>query len=406
MKQICDDDKCTGCSTCANICGKYAIAMCPDKGGFIHPVIDDNRCIGCGLCDKVCPANHEPEGHEHKAVYAAFVKDEAERAKSTSGGVFACLAQLVLKDGGYIYGAVMDEDWIVRHIEAVDENGLDRIRNSKYVQSEVGLCYQQVKKRLEEGKKVLFSGTPCQVAGLRNYLKFEPDNLLTVDILCHGVPSPEMFKRYVSAEEARAGSRMKQMQFRSKIVGWKKIFTVRIFEPNNEADWGDTFVPGFLKDLYLRESCYQCPYASDKRQGDITLGDFWGYLERFPEYIEDDDKGISLVIVNTDKGAASLRKIKRKLVIAHRTMEDAKGGNPILSRPNIKPQVYDDFWNDAKTMSWDMLSRKYIPEQDVTDWMSVEQRNYYAQAFKKRYWKHWAYAFLRSIYHKFRGFIK
>ena len=399
--KICERDQCTGCAACMNSCRHQAIEMRPDIGGFLRPFLNEIKCIQCGVCKIVCPVNAKPIGHQYKSVYAALVKNDAERAKSSSGGVFACLAQEILREKGFVFGAVMDKDWTVRHIETYDETGLDRMRTSKYVQSEIGDCYQQVKKRLQTGKKVLFSGTPCQVAGLRNYLVNCPENLLTIDVLCHGVPSPEMFKRYIESEEEKAGMKMIEMRFRSEKIGWKKLCTSRIFSSGKEAEWPDTFVPGFLKDLYLRECCYQCQYTSDSRQGDITLGDFWGYSETGPEYIEDDDRGISLVIVNTEKGAQMLKKIRRKLAVAPRTMEEAMNGNPVLYRPNQKPKEYDLFWTDAKTMNWNQLKEKYIPEQDISEWMSEEDRLYYAKPYVKRHRRHLlhcaAWRLLRSI---------
>lgn len=399
---ICEIKKCTGCSACINICSHQAIVLKENTHGFSYPQIDESKCVNCNRCRQVCPVNYPSQPNEHIQVYAALVKNDAERAKSTSGGIFACLAKRVIRSGGYVYGAILDSSLMVKHIEVHTFDELDSLRNSKYVQSDIGLCYRQAKQRLQAGKTVLFSGTPCQIAGLRNYLKREYQNLLTIDILCHGVPSPGLFRKYVNSEEEIAKSKMTNMLFRSKVIGWKKISCVRTFENGRDADWGDTFVPGFLKDYFLRESCYSCVYATDKRQGDITLGDYWGYRESAPDYIEDDDKGISLVIINTPKGETAYKNIRREIASAKRTMEDAKHGNPILYKSSRKPEKYNEFWKDANKMSWGEIAAKYITPQDSKDWVSKELREYYDLPFVKRHRMHKRHMYLSRAYHKLK----
>ena len=281
--EICEKKYCTGCAACINICKHDAITMEEKNQGFSFPIVNERKCISCGLCSKVCPANYHSLPRRHLNVYAALVKSDEDRAKSTSGGIFACLAKHVIKLGGYVYGAKLDTDLAVRHVETHTFEEMNKLRNSKYLQSQIGLLYQRAKKRLEEGNNVLFSGTPCQIAGLRNYLKKDYPNLLAVDILCHGVPSPEMFRKYKKNEETIASSTMSNIQFRTKRIGWKENVTIREFANGKTADWADTFVPGFLSDYFLRECCYSCIYATDERQGDISLGDYWGYQESAPD---------------------------------------------------------------------------------------------------------------------------
>lgn len=379
---------CTGCTSCYNICSKKAINMEPDSKGFLYPKINDKLCVNCGLCKKVCPQNNIINGHENMHVYAALVKDDQYRAKSTSGGVFGCLARFIIKHGGYVYGAILDTDMIVRHIEASNYNDLEKIYGSKYVQSQVGDIFKMVKMRLDSDELVLFSGTPCQVAGIKTFLGKDYENLILVDILCHGVPSPYILNKYVRSEEDKAQSKMVDIQFRSKRIGWKKLYTVRRFLNNKEADWPDTFVPGFLQNLYLRDSCYECKYTNIKRQGDITLGDFWGYKESSPEHIEDDDRGISLVMINSKKGNKYLNKIHSKIALANRNIEDAKLGNPVLYKPCKKPIEYDSFWKDVYHMDWVDLCDKYINKQDTREWMSKEDRGYYSRPYVKRHRRH------------------
>ena len=387
--KLCNVENCTGCGACLNACGHNAICFSEDSQGFLCPVINDKKCVNCGSCKRACPVINPVEAYEHIQVYAALVKNDAERMKSTSGGIFTCLAKQFVQTGGVVYGAVLNDDLSVKHIEVDSLEAVDsKIRGSKYVQSDIGLCYKQAKNRLKEGKKVLFSGTPCQIAGLRSFLQKDYDSLTTVDILCHGVPSPGLFRKYIQSEESAASSKMCDIQFRSKGIGWKKLLTDRFFENGEKADWGDTFVPGFLKNYYLRESCYSCKYCTVNRQGDITLGDYWGYQESAPDYIEDDDKGISLVIINTDKGKKAFRSIRKKIAVAERTIEDAKRKNAVLYKPCDKPDDYCAFWSDEKTMDWSELSNKYFKEQDRSDWMSKELREYYDIPFEERHSKH------------------
>ena len=399
---ICNLDKCTGCAACVNVCNHQAITMMENNQGFLYPNVNETKCVNCNLCKQVCPVNYPTKPNDYLRVYAALVKDDAERAKSTSGGVFACLAKKVIKAGGYVYGVIVDESLVVRHAEAHSMEELEHQKNSKYVQSDIGLSYQQAKKQLINGEQVLFSGTPCQIAGLRNYLKKDYPNLLTVDILCHGVPSPGLFRKYVKSEEEIAGYKMKKILFRSKAVGWKKLFCVRIFENNAEADWGDTFVPGFLKNYYLRESCYSCEYTTEKRQGDITLGDYWGYQESAPDFIEDDDKGISLVIINTETGQNAFKNIHKEIAFTARTMDDAKYENPVLYKPCKKPENYFSFWYDVENMLWSELAKKYMQPQDKIDWMSKELREYYDIPFAKRHLRHKIRVNISRAYHKIK----
>lgn len=399
---ICEKSLCTGCMACANACAFEAVKLVENEKGFTYPAVDEDLCVNCGLCKKTCPVNNDIKGYEHLAVYAALVKDDNERLKSTSGGIFSALAKDTILHGGYVYGAAICDDLVTRHIEAHTLDEMDKLRNSKYVQSDMGRCFRNTKERLDKGKRVLFSGTPCQIAGLRNFLKKDYSNLLTVDLLCHGVPSPGMLRRYINSEERIAGAKMKSIQFRSKTIGWKNNVFLREFENGKTADWGDTFIPGFLENYYLRESCYTCTYCNDKRVGDITLGDYWGYKESAPEYIEDDDKGISLVIVNTEKGKHAFRRIRKEIAVAKRSMDDAKRGNPILYKPCGKPSAYSEFWADAEKMDWDGLKEKYLTELDSSDWMSKERREYFSQPFVKRHNKRRVRRIKRKIKQKLK----
>ena len=391
--EICRKDLCTGCGACRNICPANAVCMRPDEKGFLHPQIGEN-CIHCGECVRICPQNKAPVLHKPGKVYAALAKDDDIRAASSSGGIFSLLADKVLQNGGSVFGAAVTESLTVRHIEITDAEGLERLRGSKYVQSKTRDSFQKAKERLAEGKEVLFSGTPCQIAGLYAYLGKDHENLLTVDLLCHGVPSPLVLRKFLKSEEKKKNSKLSGIYFRKKLPGWKKNFLVLTFEDAGSLKFSmyESYLAGYLKDLYLRDSCYQCSYACSGRTGDITLGDYWGYCESRPSYIEDDDLGISFVMLNTEKGEKNFRSLRRKIALAKRTAEDATRGNPILRRPNERPAASASFWNDFPNLSWEELSDIYFPKQDTQkDQISEQNREYYAIPFAKRYPRHRMY---------------
>lgn len=279
----------------------------------------------------------------------------------------------------------------VKHIAVFSERDLIRLQGSKYVQSQVENTYLETRSLLESGKMVLYSGTPCQIAGLRAFLKRNYDRLLTVDILCHGVPSPGVFRLYVDSLQHKHGKRISDIQFRSKHLGWKNYSTQVLFEDGSSRnELKDAYMDGFLKNVYLRESCYQCRYAKAERVGDITLGDFWGYQETAPEHIEDDNRGISLIMVNTDCGAYAFSRIKRKLAVAPRKLEEAKKENPILTNSSLKHERTLEFWHDyAYKMEWDDLCAKYFADvKEKQDILSMEDREYYAIPYNRRHIRH------------------
>ena len=303
--------------------------MQEDEEGFLYPIVDQEVCIDCGLCEKVCPVLNQGEERKPLQVYAANNTNEEIRMQSSSGGVFTLLAETIIQEGGVVFGARFNDDWEVIHDYTETQEGLATFRGSKYVQSRIGDSYCQAEQFLKKGRKVLFSGTPCQIAGLNLFLRKEYNNLLTVDFICHGVPSPGVWKSYLEELIALQGNRknsvlshskpiilnsirdISRIEFRNKRLGWKKFSfaltlsvpighgtknTVLLSEPYNE----NIFMKGFLADLYLRPSCYACPAKCLKSGSDITIGDYWGIQNVMPEI--DDDKGICCLMVNTDKG--------------------------------------------------------------------------------------------------------
>ena len=324
MTEVSPHDKCTGCSACAAICPKQAITLAPDEWGFPRVQIDQSLCIDCGACVKVCPALQEPRRRQRldeEAFYAAYHRDELVRSSSSSGGAFTALAEAVLRNHGAVCGAALSKkDWLVRHVVIERREELEKLRGSKYAQSRVGDVFSQVKQRLQSGQTVLFSGTPCQVAGLHLFLKREYEHLITVDIVCHGVPAPGIFVDYVGYMEGQYGAKMLDYDFRDKHWSWFR-FNMKATFDNGRVYYGkweeDKFFRGFLGDYYLREACYSCPYSKNLRYSDITLSDFWGYNRKHGGF-KNDDKGISMVMLNTRSGQALFQQAKKDLVLCER----------------------------------------------------------------------------------------
>lgn len=321
MIVINDKKLCCGCQACVQACPRKCISFKEDNEGFRYPVVDRINCIDCHLCEKVCPIinNKEiPKGPQK--VIAAYNFNSKERSKSSSGGMFILLAKKVIEEKGVVFGAIFDKDWNVKHTYTETFDGLYPMLQSKYVQSYIGESYKEVKSFLKQGRKVLFCGTPCQVLGLKKFLRKDYINLLTVDFLCHGVPSPGVWKKYVKREllpltqstiEVKKHQSQKTLisviEFRNKCYyGWKKYgFVVRgIKIPKTDEKvillsdnhFSNPYMQGFLSDVFLRPSCYECRCKNGKSRSDLTLGDFW-CVEKVDKHI-DDDKGLSLVLVN------------------------------------------------------------------------------------------------------------
>lgn len=308
IKQTPHDD-CTGCAACFNICPTDAISMIPDREGFLNPEINAEKCVSCGKCAAICPVlpenRREPVSGEPEC-YAAWSKDEEIRFNSTSGGVFTHLAQTVLDMGGTVIGARYRDDNLVEHVLIHSKDEIEQLRQSKYVQSEIGLVFRQAEKELKTGIPLLFAGTPCQCAGLRAYLDHEYPNLYLCDFICRGVNSPAVYKAYLKELEEKYGSKVKKVWFKNKTFGWNNFATKVIFENGEEyiADREtDPFMLGYIKSkttLYMRPSCYQCRFKGVSRPTDITLADFWGVEKTFPEV--DTRNGVSAVMIHSDKG--------------------------------------------------------------------------------------------------------
>lgn len=278
MLSICIPDKCTGCHACINVCNKGAISMNIASDGFLHPVVDENICVDCGRCQKICPVNSSVEKNEPRQVYLSWTIDEENRQNSSSGGVFSALATQTLKEGGVVFGAVYDDNMNVCHQYIDKLNSLPKLQGSKYVQSKIGDAYLQVKSFLQNGRNVYFVGTPCQIAGLKAYLRKDYDNLITSDLICHGCPSNTLFRHQINDLQEKYGTKVIDLKFRSK-KRFGQGYDIELKLQSGKIQYlNPHIVPyfyGFWFNLSLRECCYDCLYATKDRTGDITLADYW-----------------------------------------------------------------------------------------------------------------------------------
>ncbi|MCH5191173.1 MAG: Coenzyme F420 hydrogenase/dehydrogenase, beta subunit C-terminal domain [Oscillospiraceae bacterium] len=362
MKKIVEKHLCSGCHACASVCPKQCIEMKVDNEGFLYPEIDETACIDCGKCKQTCPVlKNEIKSDDVPKAYAMYNKNEDIRLKSSSGGVFALLAEQTLSKGGIVFGAAFTDGFrAVKHIAVESLVELPRLMGSKYLQSEIGDSYVRARKYLEDGRQVLFTGTPCQISGLYAYLNKDYDNLFTQDIICHGVPSPMVWEKYVKFREAQAASTTRRTFFRHKKYGWK-TFSVQ-FEFTNCTEYvqdlsKDLYMRGFLVNLFLRPSCHNCSFKQLHRQSDLTIADFWGVQNILPEF--DDDKGTSLVIVHSHKGEQLLEQIKDNLIWTETNTPSAVSYNSAMLNSVAPHPKREEFFNELDTVQFDSLINKY-----------------------------------------------
>ena len=293
--------------------------MVADVEGFLHPRIDTEKCVNCGLCEARCPVLIDFPSRKPLAVYAAQSKDAGVRLESSSGGVFSLMAENVLKEGGVVFGASFDEeDWSVRHVAVERTSDLWKLRGSKYVQSSIGNVFRDARSWLSKGRKVLFSGTPCQIAGILSFLGPDKinENLFLADVVCHAVPSPNAWSKYLDWRVLRLGENIHGIAFRNKLTGWKN-YSVRITSnTHNEYSvpfTNDSFMQGFINDLFNRPSCHACHFKQLRSGSDVTIADYWGVGGQFHDM--DDDMGTSLVMVNTGKGEVMINQVLDRMFV-------------------------------------------------------------------------------------------
>lgn len=389
MIKISDKSECCGCSACASVCAHNAITMKPDAMGFLYPDVDVSKCVECGLCEKVCAFNDDYDKSLNLSVpeaYGARHKDMNEVETSRSGAAFIAISDWILEQGGVVYGAGYADHFRVVHKRAVTKEERDEFKGSKYVQSDMGSIFRQVKQDLRDGKIVLFSGTPCQTAGLNSYIgKKYRENLYLVDIVCHGVPSPYIWRDYLFYIEKKYKKKVSVVNFRDKgEYGWVAHKETFIFEDGEKITPEQSpYTDLFYKHIMLRQSCDSCHYCNTVRPSDITIADFWG-VEKTNTEINKDNKGVSLLLVNTDKGYRVLEKIKNKLDLIPAKLDDCL--QPNLMHPTILNAKSKEFESLYVKRGFTYVLRKYT---------NIGLRNNFILILKRL--KHNIYTFIYSF---------
>lgn len=348
-------ENCSGCSACYNICPKHAITMKPDEEGFLFPEIDQSLCVDCRKCIAVCPLKHDGN-YKHSVTpkfYAACHKSADVLKQSTSGGAFTAISDAVLRMGGVIYGANYGENFYVLHERAETPDQRNQMRISKYVQSDMGDTYTQVKVDLKNGVPVLFTGTPCEIAGLRGFMGDSPllERLYLCDVICHSIPSPKIWDDYKKLLETENNSKITSIQFRSKKYAWKRENSKKGFlyttDKNTEVHEDDRFYHLFFKtNTIARLSCYQCRFTDVHRASDLTIADYWGIEKYSPEWFN--PLGVSLILINSPKGKSLFDRFKHDLIVEERSKEEELNEQKRLSQPLSLPENRSEFWNDYK----------------------------------------------------------
>lgn len=362
-----EKSNCCGCETCANVCAKNAITMVSDEYGFRFPKIDTNKCVDCGLCSKVCAFQHIQETNMPHKVYVAASTDKSQIVKSASGGVFAVIATYYLTKGGVVYGATLSvngDKITVEHIGITSVGDLYKLQGSKYVQSHTDKCFREIRQFLEKGRQVVFSGTPCQCAGLKGYLRKPYANLLIIDIICHGVPNQQLLNDYLKYQYP-SPTGYSGFAFRDKTKGWG--LSARLDYKNGK----NRIIPAgissyyslFLDSQIYRESCYQCKYACNNRPGDLTLGDYWGIQKEHPELLcsgkYNAKNGISCIIVNSTKGQEVLHSLKGALLLDESSYEKVSRRNAQLLRPSPKGKFRETIFGLYHEKGYEAVDRFY-----------------------------------------------
>ena len=348
---------CVGCGACANACPKNCLIMVADKDGFLHPEIQKDICVNCGTCEKACPiVDKNSKDEEPVPVYAVYSKDDNVRISSSSGGLFYTIAKHIIENGGIVYGAAFDENLYLSHKGVDSAEDLYLLQGSKYIQSDTRLCFREVKKHLAANRPVLFCGTPCQVEGLLCYLKKPYENLYTIDFICHGIPSPKVWEEYIKYQEKVFSAKACSVSFRDKSTGWNS-YSYRINFSNNrkylKANCSDIYSKAFVQNISLRKSCYQCKFKSVNRNSDITMGDLWGIKNILPDMT--DDKGVSVVFIQSEKGQYLFEQIKARLWLQEIPADSVIANNSAMVKSVYEHNFRDYFFRNLGKQSFETL---------------------------------------------------
>lgn len=343
MIQITDKHNCCGCSACASICPKHCITMQADSEGFLYPSVDIDKCVDCHLCERVCPCINSEQSQNPIECYGAKNNDDSIRRQSSSGGIFTAIAEGVINKEGVVFGAAFDNEWKVVHTHTETIDGIAAFRGSKYVQSGIGDSFRQVKAFLKSGREVLFSGTPCQVAGLKRFLRKDYENLLTIEVVCHGVPSPKIWREYLSSLEIK---NISSISHKDKTTGWRGYsFTIKDINQKvvfTEKASDNKYMMAFIRNLTLRPSCFSCPAKAGRSHADITLADYWGIEHLLPEL--DDNKGTSFICINSPKGLALVNELNIQIIRAD--FQKTTPYNSCIVKSTIEPVARKQFWKE------------------------------------------------------------
>jgi acetyltransferase-like isoleucine patch superfamily enzyme/coenzyme F420-reducing hydrogenase beta subunit len=368
MTTICQHEKCSGCGVCVSVCPVNAITMQSDNEGFNYPFINQDCCISCNTCISHCPVLHRPDIKSYLPeirVFGAKNRDLEIRMDSTSGGFFSGLADYFWGRRGAVCGAVYNKDWSVSHILGKSPADIEQLRSSKYLQSSIWQIFPEIKKFLETGKPLLVCSTPCQIAGLYAFLEHDYENLLTCDFICRGVNSPVVFQSYIAMIEKQFQGKVKKVKFKNKTFGWHR-FATKIWLDNGseylEDRYSDLFMRGYLEaNCFIRPSCHQCSFKGLPRQGDITLADFWGIERIKPDF--DDNKGTSLVLINTAKGENAWQAIIDKFDIISSNYLEALADNSMLEHCAHPGPSRQAFFRDFAQMGFAESAKRHIVPQ-------------------------------------------
>lgn len=368
MIQIANKSECCGCCACVDVCAHSAIQLQTDIEGFWYPIVDKDKCVDCGLCDKVCPELHirdlkKNDFDKPLHTIAAINKDMAVRWDSTSGGVFSALADVMYGLGGYVSGAIYNEDFSVKNFISNKKDDLEKLRSSKYLQSKAEGIYKEIRKLLHNGEKVLACGTPCQMAALRSFLGKDYDNLIIVDFICRGVNSPKVYRKYLDSLENKYGGKVAYVKAKNKELGWRNLTRKVVFD-NGKIYYGvrmeDDFRRGYHTNVFCRPSCYVCQYKGFPRMADITIADYWG-IEKVDKNL-DNNIGTSMILLNSKKGVSYFELVKDKLEWTYTKFESILPGNIALTKP-IQPAKInrEQFFQDLNNGAFDDVVEKYFP---------------------------------------------